>query len=100
MKKFIVSASFVMSFAAFSAFGASMTGLVGDAMCGAKHGAASEKDVACAARCVKGGSAPVLIVGDKVYKISNPDTLAAKAGTKVTVEATVDGDTITVSKVN
>jgi len=99
MKKFIVSVGFVMSFTALSAFGASMTGFVADSSCAAKGKGAQEAHADCAAKCIKGGAAPVLVVGDKVYKVSNPDMLAPKAGMKVTVDATVDGDTITVSKV-
>jgi hypothetical protein len=100
MKKFIVSATFVMSFAALSAFGASMTGYVADSKCAAAGKGGDEAHAACAEKCIKGGAAPVLIVGDKVYKVSNPDTLTSMAGKKVTVDAKVDGDTITVEKVN
>lgn len=99
MKKFIVSATLVMSFTALSAFGASLTGYVGDSKCAAAGKANSEAHAGCAEKCIKGGAAPVLVVGDKVYKVSNPDTLTSSAGKKVTVDAKVDGDTITVEKV-
>jgi hypothetical protein len=99
MKKFIVSATLVMSFTALSAFGASMTGMVADAMCAAKGKGGDASHADCAAKCIKGGSPAVLVVGDKVYKVSNPDTLKDFAGKKVTVDATVDGDSITVAKV-
>jgi hypothetical protein len=99
MKKFIVSAIF-MSFAALSAFGASMTGFVADSTCAAKGKGGQEAHADCAAKCIKGGAAPVLVVGDKVYKVSNPEKLTDLAGKKVTVDAKVDGDTITVEKVS
>jgi hypothetical protein len=99
MKKLIGSAIFAMSFTALSAFGASMTGFVADSTCAAKGKGGQEAHADCAAKCIKGGAAPVLVVGDKVYKVSNPDMLAPKAGMKVTVDASVSGDTITVSKV-
>jgi hypothetical protein len=99
MKKFIVSATLVMSFTALSAFGASMTGFVADSKCAAAGKGNAEAHADCAAKCIKGGAAPVLVVGDKVYKVSNPDTLASSAGKKVTVDAKVEGDTITVEKV-
>jgi hypothetical protein len=99
MKKFVVSVTF-MSFAALSAFGASMTGFVADSKCAAAGKGGQEAHADCAAKCIKGGAAPVLVVGDKVYKVSNPETLADHAGKKVTVDAKVDGDTITVEKVS
>jgi hypothetical protein len=100
MKKFIVSATLVMSFTALSAFGASLTGFVGDSKCAPAGKANTEAHADCAAKCIKGGAAPVLVVGEKVYKISNPEMLTEKAGKKVTVDGKVDGDTITVEKVS
>ncbi len=99
MKKFIVSATMVMSFASLSAFGASMTGFIGDSKCAAAGKANSEDHAGCAAKCIKGGAAPVLVVGDKVYKISNPDKVADMAGKKVSVDGKVDGDTVTINSV-
>lgn len=72
------------------------TGMVSDAMCASKGKTNSAE---CAAKCIKGGSAPVLVVGDKVYKVSNPDKLIPHAGHNVTVEGTVKGDTVTVDTV-
>ena len=76
-----------------------LTGEVGDSMCGAKHmsGTAAE----CTRSCVKEGSAYALIVGDKVYKLKGGDaaTLDKLAGDKATVSGTLDGDTLTVSSV-
>lgn len=99
MKKLIVSTTFLMSVAALSAFGASMTGFVADSTCAAKGKGGQEAHADCAAKCIKGGAAPVLVVGEKVYKVSNPDMLTAMAGKQVTVDAKVDGDTITVESV-
>lgn len=88
-----------MSFTALSAFGASMTGFVSDAMCAGKGKGGDASHAECAAKCMKGGSPAVLVVGDKVYKVSNPEKLTDFAGKKVTVDAKVDGDSITVAKV-
>jgi hypothetical protein len=88
-----------MSFTALSAFGASMTGFVADSACAAKGKGGQEAHADCAAKCIKGGAAPVLVVGDKVYKVSNPDKLTSFAGKKVTVDAKVEGDSITVESV-
>jgi hypothetical protein len=99
MKKFIVSATFLMSVAALSAFGDSMTGFIADAKCSAAGKGGSEAHADCAAKCIKGGSAPVLVVGDKVYKIANPDKATSFAGKKVTVDGKMDGDTVTIEKI-
>ena len=77
-----------------------LTGEIGDAMCGAKH-AAGESPAECTRGCVKQGSAYALIVGDKVYKLKGGDAAALDklAGEKATVTGTLDGDTLTVSSV-
>jgi hypothetical protein len=98
MKKPIVLAVLALTFAftAAGAYAESLKGFVSDSMCASK-GKANSAD--CAAKCIKGGSAPVLVVGDKVYKITNPDTLVAHAGHHVIVEGTVKGDSLTVDSV-
>ena len=96
MKKFAVLTALAVSIAATSAYAESYKGFVSDAMCASK-GKTNSPD--CAAKCIKGGSAPVLVVGDKVYKITNPDTLVPHAGHNVTVEGTAKGDSLTVDSV-
>jgi hypothetical protein len=49
---------------------------------------------------VKGGHKPVLVVGEKVYSISNPEKLSDFVGDKVEVTGDVDGETITIEKVS
>jgi hypothetical protein len=87
------------SLLAASALAESMSGTISDANCGAKHAAATEKDAACAKSCVKRGAAPVLVSDGKVYKISadSKDKVADLVGMKVTVDAKVDGDTVTIA---
>jgi hypothetical protein len=73
-----------------------------DANCAAKQGAkaASDDHAGCAAKCIKGGTAAVLVDSEgKVYKIANQDKVTAQAGHKVTVTGKMDGDTITVEDV-
>ena len=96
MKKIAAITVLALSFASASAFAESFSGFVSDDMC-AKKGKANSAE--CAQKCIKGGAAPVLVVGDKVYKVSNPDTLVAHAGHNVTVDGSVKGDTITVDSV-
>jgi hypothetical protein len=82
---------------------ATVTGVVGDAMCGVKHAmGGSEAD--CTQECIKHGSEYALIVEKKAYtlKTSNDGTktqLGKLAGKKVTVTGERSGDTITVASV-
>jgi hypothetical protein len=55
--------------------------------------------VACVKKCLKSGASAVLVVGDKVYKIANQKAVLKFAGLDVEVDATVDGDTIQVTKI-
>lgn len=93
MKKLLAISALALTFASASAYAETLTGMVSDAMCASKGKTNSAE---CAAKCIKGGSAPVLVVGDKV---SNPDKLIPHAGHNVTVEGTVKGDTVTVDTV-
>ena len=100
MKKLVTLTILSLCMATASALAESFTGVVADAMCAknpAKAGAPTH--AACAKKCIDGGTPAVLVVGDKVYKVSNPDTLTAFAGKKVTVDGTLDADTITVKSV-
>jgi hypothetical protein len=80
------------------------TGNISDSMCGKSHGAnggTMAKDHDCTLTCVKGGSAYVFVVGDKIYKLADqkmPD-LERHAGHRVEIAGTMKGDTITVTKV-
>lgn len=84
------------------------SGQISDAMCGSDHTMMqngskkmSEKD--CTAACVKAGQKYVLVSNGKVLKIANQNFagLAANAGTPVNVtgEASSDGKSVTVSKI-
>jgi len=91
--------------AAFSliALADSFSGTVSDSMCGVQHAAATDADKKCVEGCIKHhGAKPVLVVGDKIYKISadSQDKVMSHLGDKVTVEGTVKGDTITITSVS
>ena len=91
----------VFAFCAMSAMAGDWTGYIVDSNCAAKkedHGA-SDDHAGCSARCIKGGAAAVFVSDGKVYKISNQDKVVAHAGHKVTIEGTMDGDSITVESV-
>jgi len=77
----------------------SYTGVVSDAMCGAKHQMAGNP-ADCQKACVKGGSAYALVVGDKVYKLAGNTADLEKIGVgKATVTGTAKDDTIDVQSV-
>jgi hypothetical protein len=78
----------------------SWTGTISDSMCGASHGSTPAKQ--CTTGCVKKGAKYVVVVGDKVYSIANQDAegLAKYAGDSVKVTGTMDGNTITVTKIS
>jgi|SRR5271156_1021443 len=80
-----------------------LTGEVGDAMCGRKH-MEGETAAECTRACVGHGSKFALVVGDKIYTLDTDNktalaTLDQQAGKMATVTGTVDGDTIAVSSV-
>ena len=91
----------VFAICAMSAMAADWTGYIVDATCAGKtpDKVESEAHAACAVRCIKGGTAAVLVSDGKVYKISNQDKVVAHAGHKVTISGTMDGDTIQVDTV-
>jgi hypothetical protein len=81
-----------------------LSGVVSDSMCGAKHmmeGSPAE----CTRACVGKGSKYALVVGDKVYTLDSSDQktldqLNKLAGEKAKVTGTVNGDTVEVSSVS
>jgi hypothetical protein len=97
MKKMFLALLLLASASVYAGDPIKTTGFVGDEHCGAKSG---PEHADCAKACVKGGSKPVLVVGKKVYKISNPEKLKELIGEKVDVTGEVDGDKITIEKVS
>ena len=88
---------------AFAGKAQSFTGIVSDAMCGAKHMMEGDP-AACLRACVQKGSNYALVVGDKVYTLDSQSqgtlaTLDKLANKKATVKGTADGDTISVISV-
>jgi hypothetical protein len=100
MKKLVAVSVLSLSLLSASAMAETFKGVVSDAMCSKNPAKAASADhAACAQSCIKGGEAPVLVVGTKVYKIANPDKLTAYAGKTVTVDGTLAAGTITVTAV-
>ena len=79
------------------------TGYIADSNCATKQGAAkvgAEGHANCAAKCIKGGAAAVLVTPDgKIYKIHNQDAVTEHAGHKVTITGKMMDDSIHVDNV-
>lgn len=95
-------AALAVGAAALRAAETTVTGKVGDAMCGAKH--MMDNDAGCTRGCVKKGSDYALIVKDQVYtlKTTKDDIKTALdklAGQQATVKGELNGNTIQVALV-
>lgn len=90
----------LLAFSAVAAFGAEWTGYISDAKCGAKHSDGSAASVACVKGCIKGGSAAVFVVGDKVLKLANAAKVTEDLyGAKVKISGKLDGETVTIDSI-
>jgi hypothetical protein len=100
--KFAASMALALCAAALTLAGdGTMTGYISDSHCGAKG--TNEKHADCAAKCVKEKGASYVFVNDtdhKVYTIDAQDKVAAHAGHHVTVQGTVDGDTLKLTSID
>lgn len=98
----VVAAAVTLGTAAVSAKTTTVTGTVGDVMCGAKHMMAGD-EASCTRECVKKGSDYALIVKDKVYTLKANDATKAGldklAGKLAKVVGDLDGETIQVKSV-
>jgi hypothetical protein len=74
------------------------TGIISDDHCGVK--AANEGHAECAKKCIADGKATVIVVGDKMYKISDPKKVEAFIGQKVTIKGDLKDDVLAVAKVS
>ena len=101
MKKLLAASIVSLSFLSVSAMAQTFTGVVSDSMCAKSDlaKASTPAHEACAQKCIKMGSPAVLIVGTKIYNVSNSSKLNAFAGKTVTVNGKLAGDTITVMSV-
>src|SRR5882724_309334 len=77
-----------------------LTGVVSDSMCGAKHMAKDKSAAECTRECVKQGTKYALVVGKKVYALEGHEAELDKlAGMEATVKGKVSGETVTVQSV-
>jgi len=90
----------VVLFAALAAaaVAADFNGYIIDEACAAKP--AMKGNEACARKCMKGGSAAVLLSADnKIYKLDDQAKVSEHAGHKVIVTGALKGDTIQVENI-
>ncbi len=101
MKKLLSISILGLSFLSASAMAQTFKGIVADSMCAHNNlaKASTPAHAACAKKCIKMGSPAVLIVGTKIYAVSNASKLNPFAGKTVTVNGTLSGNTITVQSV-
>lgn len=104
MKKYLfVGAFLLMTATSFASKPADehLKGYIEDSMCAksgtAMMGGSREK---CVAKCIKGGAKAVLVVGKKIYQISNQKEAIKYAGKDVVVDAKVTGDSIEITKIS
>jgi len=77
-----------------------LTGIVSDALCGAKHSMMNMSAADCTRMCVKGGQSFALVVGDKTYNLRGDSAELDKyAGQKVILKGKLKGDTVAVDSV-
>ena len=77
-----------------------LTGVVSDSMCGAKHMAKNRTAAECTHECVKAGSDFALVVGKKVYVLKgNQADIDKLAGKRATVRGFVSGNTVTIKSI-
>jgi hypothetical protein len=101
MRKLMFASILAASLCSFGAFAEEVTGYVSESHCGAAHSSPSEKNTACVKKCLNGGSDPVLVSNGKVIKIDagSKDKAVAFAGENVTVNGSLDGDTLKIDTI-
>ena len=106
MKKTPILSAILLSatfpFAGMIAHAATQTfaGVVSDSMCAKQHMIPGKTAAQCIEECIKAGSGYVLVVDNKVYKLSaKPDTLAKFAGKHVQVEGELRDNTIAITAI-
>ena len=97
-KKLMMLAAVMLVFGCLS-WAKTITGVVSDSMCGAKHVTASDDAATCVKKCADGGSKLVVVSGGKVYNTDDQDKLKGFEGKEVKVSGTVKGDALTITSV-
>ncbi len=104
MKKYLLSGALVLAISVSFAFRPDevhLKGVIEESTCAAGKTQMTPGDsrVACVKKCLKMGASAVLVVDGKVYKIANQKAVLKYAGENVSIDGTVTGDTIQVTKI-
>jgi hypothetical protein len=104
MKKYFLSGALVLFISAsfvFKGGDVHLKGVIEDSTCAASNTQMSPQDsrVACVKKCLKSGASAVMVVDGKIYKIANQKAVLKYAGENVSVDGTLTGDTIQVTKI-
>jgi hypothetical protein len=108
LRKMMIAAGAVGMFAAMTIHSqaqdtgtdTTLTGVVSDAACGAKHSMTNMSAAECTRMCVKAGQGFALVVGDKTYNLQGDSAdLDKYAAQKVTVKGKLKGHTVAVDSV-
>lgn len=98
MKKILWVLAMFFATALFAADKGTWTGYISDSHCGVKGN--NDAHAACTKKCVKDGYAPVFVIGDKVYTITDTKKVMKYLGEKVTITGTITGDAIDIEKIS
>jgi hypothetical protein len=108
LRKMIVAAAVAVMFGSMGIYGqaqdtgteTTLTGIVSDALCGAKHSMTNMSAADCTRMCVKGGQGFALVVGEKTYNLRGDSAELDKyAAQKVTLKGKLNGNTVAVDSV-
>lgn len=102
MKKMFSSLVILTALCAIPAMAATttLTGVITDNMCGAKHMMPGKTDAECVRGCVKAGAKFAVLSNGKVYVLDGKTSQVNElAGKKATVRGELKGDTLTVSSI-
>lgn len=86
---------------ASGAFAEQINGYISDAHCGTMHSSPSAANTKCIKACLKKGTAPVVVSNGKVMQIAEASQkeAAAHAGQDVSINGTVNDNTITIDSI-
>jgi len=104
MKKYLLPAALILSLSVSSAFKPGqvhLKGYIDDSSCASSKTSMSpgESRITCVKKCLKLGAKAVLVVGDKIYEITNQSAVTKFAGENVTVDGDLSGNAIQVTKI-
>lgn len=74
-----------------------LKGWISESKCKMKGTTAAHAE--CTKKCIEGGASPVLIQGDQILTIDNPESIKGHEGQFVKVKGHVDGDKVHVMEV-